>query len=395
MTYSYTTLNEGTAYGINDAGQIVGNGYLFSSGTYITLHDPLGRVATTAYGINNAGQIVGSYQEGHTFISGFLYSGGAYTDIYDPLDIGGTTSGNDFSQGIISHGFLYNAGTYITLDDPLATLGTVASGINDAGQIVGTYKDATFSHGFLYSAGTYTTLDDPLATAGTSASGINDAGQIVGSYTDGTGTHSFLYSAGTYTTLDDPMASSAAGGTSASGINDAGQIVGYYGDPTGNHGFLAATKTSVERFFDSATGDHFYTLSTAEAAQIRATLPTYHDEGAPWSATAAGPDTQNVYRFFDVITRGHFLTDSAVERDHINNTPSLHAEYQDEGVAFQDYTAAGPGTFALERFFNTISHMLPTARVPLRTLPSCPVALDRAGWMRVQGLSCIVRRTVS
>ena len=44
----------------------------------------------------------------------------------------------------------------------------------------------------------------------------------------------------------------------------------------------------VERFFDSATGDHFYTLSTAEAAQIRATLPTYHDEGAPWSVPAQG-----------------------------------------------------------------------------------------------------------
>jgi Repeat of unknown function (DUF5648) len=71
----------------------------------------------------------------------------------------------------------------------------------------------------------------------------------------------------------------------------------------------------------------------------------------------AGPGTQNVYRFFDVVTHAHFFTDSAAERANINDTPSLHAEYQDEGVACQDYTAAGPGTFALERFFNTISHM--------------------------------------
>jgi probable HAF family extracellular repeat protein len=79
--------------------------------------------------------------------------------------------------------------------------------------------------GFLYSAGTFTTLDDPVATAGTSASGINAAGQIVGSYTDGTGTHGFLYSAGTYPTLDDPMASSAAGGTSASAIKTRSTVI--------------------------------------------------------------------------------------------------------------------------------------------------------------------------
>jgi hypothetical protein len=34
---------------------------------------------------------------------------------------------------------------------------------------------------------TYTTLDDPLASAFTSANGINDIGQIVGSYGDATG----------------------------------------------------------------------------------------------------------------------------------------------------------------------------------------------------------------
>lgn len=133
-------------------------------------------------------------------------------------------------------------------------------------------------------------------------------------------------------------------------------------DAAGNTGtasltFALLTKISVERFFDSATGDHFYSLSAAEAAQIRTTLPTYHDEGAPWSAPVAGPSTQNVYRFFDVVTHAHFFTDSAAERDNINNTPSLATEYHYEGVAFQDYTSAGPGTLTLERFFNTISHM--------------------------------------
>src|SRR5262249_35725634 len=40
--------------------------------------------------------------------------------------------------------------TYITLDDPLARRGTIATGINDMGQIVGIYADASNRwHGFL------------------------------------------------------------------------------------------------------------------------------------------------------------------------------------------------------------------------------------------------------
>jgi probable HAF family extracellular repeat protein len=63
------------------------------------------------------------------------------------------------------------------------------------------------SHGFLYNpnGATWTTLDDPLATNGTIAYGINDAGQIVGTYNTSTGTHSFIYSGGIYTTIDDPV----------------------------------------------------------------------------------------------------------------------------------------------------------------------------------------------
>src|SRR5205823_14439873 len=119
------------------------------------------------------------------------------------------------------HGFLYNpnSSTYTTLDDPLATgamfnKGTFAYGINNSGQIVGSYANNIGSgiHGFVYSGGSYITLDDPWAEThnaglGTVASGINDAGQIAGFYYDfGAHPHGFLYSGGVYTTLDDPLA---------------------------------------------------------------------------------------------------------------------------------------------------------------------------------------------
>jgi probable HAF family extracellular repeat protein len=122
--------------------------------------------------------------------------------------------------------------TYTTFDDPLNTSGdgTLASGINDTGQIVGTYADASGVHGFLLSGGSYTTLDDPLASAYTSAAGINGAGQIVGIYFSNhfghAGLHGFLYNKGVYTTLDHPLATD---GTEAVGINAKGEIVGFYG----------------------------------------------------------------------------------------------------------------------------------------------------------------------
>jgi probable HAF family extracellular repeat protein len=90
----------------------------------------------------------------------------------------------------------------------------------------------------LFCGGTYTTIDDPLATNGTQAFGINDLGQIVGTYNTSNGTHAFIYSGGAFTTIDDPVVNSH---TFAHGINNNSQIVGTLSDGTGNHGFLETT----------------------------------------------------------------------------------------------------------------------------------------------------------
>jgi probable HAF family extracellular repeat protein len=80
--------------------------------------------------------------------------------------------------------------TFSPLNVPGATI-TVASGINNRGQIVGWFLDATGTHGFLKDGSTFTTIDVP-DTQVTSAYGINDRGQVVGSFLDATGEHSFL-----------------------------------------------------------------------------------------------------------------------------------------------------------------------------------------------------------
>src|SRR5271157_4672682 len=77
--------------------------------------------------------------------------------------------------------------TFTTIDVPGAVT-TDAFGINDAGQVVGTYQDASLIiHGFLLAGGTITTIDRP-GSSSTELTGINNSGQIVGySYGPGGG----------------------------------------------------------------------------------------------------------------------------------------------------------------------------------------------------------------
>ena len=135
----------------------------------------------------------------------------------------------------VDHGFLLSGGGYTTLDPP-GSLNSSAEGINDTSQIVGTY-DVPISpgaHGYLLSNGIYTTLDVPRAI-NTQAIGINHSGQIVGLFNSTlTSNHGFLLSNGSYTTLDVPGTSY----TQANGINNASQIVGYYIVGGQFHGFL-------------------------------------------------------------------------------------------------------------------------------------------------------------
>src|SRR5438874_2429500 len=117
--------------------------------------------------------------------------------------------------------------SFTTLDGPgtsvPASQSIRANGINDSGQIVGTYLNPFTAYGFLLDNGSYTTLDLPRSTWN-KAHEINASAQIVGAYSDAAGTdHGFLLDNGSYTTLDVP----GWYGTYAKGINASGQIVGY------------------------------------------------------------------------------------------------------------------------------------------------------------------------
>ncbi|MFO1325115.1 MAG: DUF1800 family protein [Burkholderiales bacterium] len=101
----------------------------------------------------------------------------------------------------------------------------------------------------------------------------------------------------------------------------------------------AAGTVPVYRFFNGKTGTHFYTTSESERDGIVAYYPQFAYEGSAFRAfAAAGSDGRiAVYRFFNKATGAHFYTASAAERDKVlASYPNLVYE----GIAFHAYPAS-------------------------------------------------------
>lgn len=214
-----------------------------SGGSYTAVNVPAAAM-TTASGVNNSGQISGYYTDTSGGVHGFVQtagipvsfdvtgaaSGGATYAV--GINTAATTVGYYFDSLGNAHGFSRTSGGSDTTLD-VTGLGTVTStqafGINDGGIIVGSFSDGTLTHGFVKVAGVYTLLDDPLGVNGSFATGLNNAGDVVGYYIDVDGiTHGFVdfggASGGTiFMTIDAPGAASL---TTTMGINDKFQVVG-------------------------------------------------------------------------------------------------------------------------------------------------------------------------
>ena len=144
-----------------------------------------------------------------------------------------------------------------------------AFGINDNGQVVGQYTNATGqTPGFFLNnmMSTAITINSPSGPNVVNAQGVNNFGLIVGFYvgTDGQD-HGFMANISsarkgviTGTPIADPAIPAVAGEPGATfvfsqvlAVNDAGIAVGYYGDSTtSQHGFLYNTNTGKYTFLD-------------------------------------------------------------------------------------------------------------------------------------------------
>lgn len=268
LPYRFTTIDVPGAFatratGVNDSGEIVGrfadttgdHGFLYKGGTFATLSPP-GALQSDAVDINNAGHIVGSFTDS-AGQHGFLNVGGAFTTIDYPgathtsalaIDNAGRILGIFSSPTDISY-FIANGSNFITLP---ALAGLEVNDFNDSGRVVGTFGDEHGTAGFVMDIDGGNFEEFFAFDASTRASGINNAGQIVGTFFDALDDfyccfpRGFVNVGGTFSTfipLDHPDAIPTEDlliGTEAFKISDSGLIVGRFVDPQGvAHGFLA------------------------------------------------------------------------------------------------------------------------------------------------------------
>jgi probable HAF family extracellular repeat protein len=225
-----------------NASSAVGPTTIATSGGTLTDLGTLGGSNSHAYGMNAAGQVVGDADTASGTSHAFLYASGVMMDITPSAQIAAATAINDVGQvvgrtapaGAPFHAFLYSAGTLTTL----GTLGgpsSWATAINRGGQIVGMSETASGTeHAFLYSAGTMRDLGT-LGGPTSQASGINDSGVVVGTSDTADGRQrAFRWSAGTMVDLG----SLGGPGSSATAINPTGQIVGTSDVVSGINGWL-------------------------------------------------------------------------------------------------------------------------------------------------------------
>ena len=259
MNIDYPGADFTSVGGINDSAAVVGyyfggdgvvHGFLYNGTAYSDLDYP-GSSATGAAGINNSGVITG-YHDDAGGTHGFLDNQGSFSSFDCPgTGVGGTNPHGINNNGVVVGvcyqqsgigGFIDTNGVFSFINYP-GGCSTIAFGINDSGQIAGTYRDGCSgnTHGFVYSNGAFTAIDYPGASQ-TFALGINNAGVVVG-YSDLTAFPyevGFLWQAGQFTTINSDAT------PEPSGINNGGAIVGLYLPGGFEHGFLGTPSSSPQ-----------------------------------------------------------------------------------------------------------------------------------------------------
>lgn len=187
-----------------------------------------GRGAGEATAINDEGYVVG-YSAAPGGTHPFLWHDGVMTDlgVLEPdapyaaaSDINSqheVVGSCDVAGGTAMHAFLWRRGV---LTD-LGTLGgtySVATAINDRGQVVGTSSTADGAwHGFIWEHGRMTDLGVDSVT------GVDNRGDIIGNMNFPTGYHGYLMSRGKVTDLGVLPGGSQS---EAHAINNRGEVVG-------------------------------------------------------------------------------------------------------------------------------------------------------------------------
>jgi len=211
-------------------------------------------------------------------------------------------------------------------------ISTSVRGINNLGDISGSYATETRENGFTRSAsGVFTSLEVPGSFI-TRGWGIDDAGRVVGTFFEGDPHFSspigFLYNQGQYTRLEYPGAEyTQAFGISASGI--VGFIYG--GIPLGYHGFLYANNQWIQ--LDVPGARQTLALGIAPNGQI---VGVYESESRHGFIYTAGS-----YQTIDFPKSSVTST----ELYAINGIGTLLGSWNDGSCSFYPFTYSRQGRF--------------------------------------------------
>ncbi|HYP02564.1 MAG TPA: Calx-beta domain-containing protein, partial [Pyrinomonadaceae bacterium] len=247
-----------TAFGLNSSGQVVGStkasgkedsirAFLYSRGLMKNL-GTLGGIRSEAAAINNDGHVVGTSNTASQRRNAFLYRDGVMSSLGTlPEDDGsyafdinnsGRVVGASYKVVVLNpfptfaynfeRAYLYSGGVMQDLSALLGGAHSRASGINEAGDVVGRFAFRENSrdcpHPFLYSGGKMTDLGEISGFPCSEAVDVNDSGEVVGASRtqDSRNARLFLYRDGVMYDLGDL----GDQGSHPFDINNAGQIVG-------------------------------------------------------------------------------------------------------------------------------------------------------------------------
>lgn len=238
--------------GINNQNQIVGtyfvpggspfqpHAFIYHQGTFTDL-GTLGGGSSYAYGINDAGQIVGTSDAGSGVGNAFVYQNGSMVAV----PTGNGSNGSD-ALAINNHGavtgrggiestltpYIYDNGTLtIMRDDHGHAILGLGTAISDAGLVTGygRFDGAPQVSALLYRDGVAWNIGS-LGGHWSSGASINERGEVVGASTLAGGSvyNAFFYSeAGGMVNLNSLIAADSGWVlNSAASINESGQIVG-------------------------------------------------------------------------------------------------------------------------------------------------------------------------
>jgi len=244
----------GSAFDINDSGQVVGSffpagvghAYIYSTGTGTRIDvgaiSPVYRSFFNS--INNSGKAVGAINNGQEngFISPALNPVFTVNNpvLGSELVLSSISDSGAMAGYSINRSGLPRHALYFPVNGGEVDLGqTDANGgfqpqVNTSGQVSYT-STASGQHAFRYDGGTSTQLDIGVPNITSSfATGINNAGQVVGEADTLSHAFAFLYSNGQMLDLNSLISPDSGWNLGqAFALNDVGQIVGYGSDPSG------------------------------------------------------------------------------------------------------------------------------------------------------------------